>query len=430
MTLPVLVTSAAEPHSFSEICETLVVNAHGCALRSTNKLDAGVPVHFRTNDGNWATAHIVDCKPMGDSGWVLGARLEKPTDWGLTTHPDDWTRLLEMPSPTKLQAVRKPAADLHAVIAELVEPLHAAVTEIRHKIERRDANRSSFDISLSYIPPEVQEKLAVRLKEELREEVLDKTRLQSEAVMEATKDAVGKRISEARSQFRTELSRELQKVEERAQGLSDEITTAVQQHFDSGEERLALKLAEANDRLERHGEEFFRTLQLRLAEEHGAYRREMQHIHSSAASEIADIQAEIGNLTNRLSALDASAGHLESGMEGRLSEVAGSIILGARTQLENALDVVLKDLGTRNAHELQGKLDEACRRLEAAQKGTEHSIHELVKTKVTDSLVTFGQTVEVLAQDAVLRWREGLANDLNSMSDILEKRPRVKSATQ
>ena len=50
-------------------------------------------------------------------------------------------------------------ADLHAVIVELVEPLHAAVSEIRQKLERKESNRSSFEISLSYIPPEVQEKV-------------------------------------------------------------------------------------------------------------------------------------------------------------------------------------------------------------------------------------------------------------------------------
>ena len=106
MNVPILVTSMEEPQpAFSEVCETLVVNAHGCSLRASNKLDAGAPVHFQTKDGNWTMAHIVDCQPLesGQSGWLLGARLEKPNNfWGLERYPEDWAQLLEMPSPIKL----------------------------------------------------------------------------------------------------------------------------------------------------------------------------------------------------------------------------------------------------------------------------------------------------------------------------------------
>ncbi len=422
MSVPILVTSIAEPHTFSQVCETVVVNAHGCALKSSTKLDAGVPVHFRTDDGNWAIAHIVDCRPMGDSSWMLGARLEKPTNlWGLKRVPDDWTPKAE-PSPNKPRLVKKSANDLHAVIAELVEPLQAAVTEIRQKLERRDAKGSRFEISLSYIPPEVQDKLHERLREELRTEVLHKSRLQSEAVMEATKEAVGKRITEARDQFRSELARELAKVEKRAQGLSDEITSAVENHLDSGEERLEQKLVEINVRMEHRSKEFFKALQQRLAADHCAYRHEMEQVHAGVASEVADIQSELGNIGKRLGALDKSAHYLESEMERQLSRVSTEIISGARTQLESALDVVLKDLSTRNSKELESQLDDACHRLRSVQKEIEHGVSELVKTKVADGLVNFGQTIEILSEDAVARWRGGLARDLNSMTDILARK--------
>src|SRR5882724_9437793 len=217
MHVPVLVSSLEEPQpAFSEVCETVMVSAHGCSLRSSTKLDAGAEVQFKTKDGNWTMAHIVDCQPLnhGQSGWMLGAKLEKPTNfWGLESYPEDWAKLLEMPSPNQSQQIRKPAADLHAVIAELVEPLHAAVSEIRQRLERRESARSQFEISLSYIPPEVQEKIAVRLREELGAEVMDKTRIQAENVLEATKEAVSKRITDVRNQFRSELAQELEKVE-------------------------------------------------------------------------------------------------------------------------------------------------------------------------------------------------------------------------
>ncbi len=425
MNVPILVTSVAEPHAFSEMCETLVVNAHGCSLRSANKLDPGVPVHFQTNDGNWTMAHIVDCQPLnhGQTSWMLGVRLEKPTNfWGLKTYPEDWAQLLELSSLHQVRQMPRPApvTDLHAVIAELVEPLHAAVSEIRQRLERRESNRSQFEISLSYIPPEVEEKIAIRLRDELGAQVMDKTRIQAETVLEATKDAISRRITDARNQFRGELAQELHGVEERAKGLSEEITSAVQQHFHSGEERLEQQLLEAGIRLERRGEEFFRVLQSRLGDEHAAYRREMQQVHAAVASEVADIQAETTNISNRMTTLDASARQLETEMDSHLTRVATDIISGARTQLESALDVVLKDLGTRNARELESHLENAQDRLRMIQKGIETSVSGLVKAKVADSLVLFGQTIEALAQDAVTRWRDGLARDLSSMSEILK----------
>ena len=84
--LPILVTSLEPESGFSEVCETLVVSAHGCAMRSSMKLDAGVPVQFQSIDGRWTMAHIVDCQPMDSDqqGWKLGARLDQPDNfWGL-----------------------------------------------------------------------------------------------------------------------------------------------------------------------------------------------------------------------------------------------------------------------------------------------------------------------------------------------------------
>jgi hypothetical protein len=43
----------------------------------------------------------------------------------------------------------------------------------------------------------------------------------------------------------------------------------------------------------------------------------------------------------------------------------------------------------------------------------------LVKTEVAAGLLSFGQTMEALAQDSVGRWRVALARDLGSLAKIL-----------
>ena len=75
----ILVTSLDGTH-FSEVCETLVVNAHGCAMLTRVKLDSGVPLHFHSKDGRETTAQVVTCQPIGSDyrSWRLGAKLDRP----------------------------------------------------------------------------------------------------------------------------------------------------------------------------------------------------------------------------------------------------------------------------------------------------------------------------------------------------------------
>ncbi|PYX66937.1 MAG: hypothetical protein DMG74_02145 [Acidobacteria bacterium] len=450
--VPILVTSLEPAAPFSEMCETLVVSAHGCAIRSSTRLDAGVPVRFLRKEGREATAHVVDCQPIGagQQGWKVAARLDRPENfWGLKPCPQDWVPLPEMPAPAEQRLSRKlptrnteeslraqnlvPSVkivpeeiqnqltdgDVRAIVAESIHSLQAEVTELKQKLTRGEPKRSQFEISLSHIPPEVEEKLWTRLRQDIGTKALQQTQQQSEQVFEAVKEAIGKKIREAQNEFREQAAQELQAVEQRAQVLSEEIAATAQQHVHSGAERFQQQALEAGIRLERRSEEFLRVLQQRLGEEHDAQRREMQEVQAAIASESSRLQAQTADLGGRIAELDESARQLESDLDNRLVRMGSDIISGARTQLQSAVDVVLKELGTRNAKELGHQLDEACGRLKSAQKQIEASVSELVRTRVADSLLSFGQTMEALAQDSVERWRQALARDLNSVTRIL-----------
>ncbi len=96
----ILVTSLEGTH-FSEVCETLVVNAHGCAMLTRVKLDTGVPLNFHSKDGRETTAHVVTCQPLGSDhrSWRLGAKLDRPENfWGLRNCPKDWV----LPAPVAI----------------------------------------------------------------------------------------------------------------------------------------------------------------------------------------------------------------------------------------------------------------------------------------------------------------------------------------
>jgi hypothetical protein len=126
--------------------------------------------------------------------------------------------------------------------------------------------------------------------------------------------------------------------------------------------------------------------------------------------------------------LDESARKLESDLDSRLVQMGSDIISGARTQLERALDEVLKELGTRNSHELGKQLEDACDHLQGVQKSIEGSISQVLKAQVTGTLLSFGQTMEELAQDSVEQWRQALARDLSSFANTLGRRLRPDGA--
>ena len=66
--VPVRVTSMEPNPQFSEICETLVVSAHGCALRFPIPLDAGSALRLHLRSGRQTTAYVVFCQPLGADG--------------------------------------------------------------------------------------------------------------------------------------------------------------------------------------------------------------------------------------------------------------------------------------------------------------------------------------------------------------------------
>src|ERR1700720_1348871 len=310
--VPIRVTSAEPNAQFSEICETLVVSAHGCALRFPLKLDTGSALRLHSREGRQATAYVVFCQPMGSDGqgFRLGAQLDRPENfWGLESFPDDW-RVLEMPVPTAQQPPQKPSAKsvvvhqrqtpsrasqdvfdkleeqlsedrLRGILATLVRPLQAEVTELREKLAV-NAKRNRFEVSLGYIPPELEQKLWERLRQDLETRILQQTREQSAEMLGSTKTAIEQKISAALTEFRHRLAGELHAVEQRAQVLSRELTTTAQQHVRGGVEKLQRQALETGAHLNAQGEKLLSSLQGQLTESHNVHRREVQQIQADA----------------------------------------------------------------------------------------------------------------------------------------------------
>jgi len=442
--VPIHVTSLEPNSRFSEVCETLVVSAHGCALHLPVPLNAGSALHLHTKEGRQATAYVVGCQPIGSngSGWRLGARLDHPDNvWGLDACPADW-RVLEMPAPTAEARAeksngRKPQPQamsaqaildkveehlseerLRPILARLVRPLQAEVTELTEKLARH-SRQNRFEVSLGHIPPELEAKLWERLRQELGAQVLEQTRQQSAELLSSAKTATDEKIGAALVEFRHRLSGELHAIEQKAQALAKELTTSTQQQAQAGLDKLQEYALDAGAQLSAQGAKLSASLEQRLVEMQNVHRREIELLHTAAAARAAKLESEVADLNRRIGTLNEAVRHLESDLDAHLERVAGEIVSNSRTQLEEGVVVALKDFQTRSSNEVDTRVDEVCGHLRAIQNRIEHSFSGSLETQGDETLQSVARQFEELTERSVERWRASLARNLNSVAKTL-----------
>jgi exonuclease VII small subunit len=430
--VPILVTSMNGKH-FSEVCETLVVNAHGCAMLSPVKLDAGMPLHFHSKDGREATAHVVSCQPVGSDNrtWRLGTKLDRPENfWGLTEYPNDWPITAQMakdiagagfqgdmsqpPKAVVDRIVRQLETQVKRTIADSVRPLQDELTGIKEKLARRDGNQSRFEVSLSSIPPELEQQLGSRLENNLGPRVLEEARQQSAHLLAAANAAISQKTSEGYEQFVRRVAEELKVVEKRARETSAYISESVQEQLRRGVEDYQSKLVEGGNSLKRLSEELIQYLKENLDEEHNARRVDLEQLRASFESESARLHEGIEALNGRFTSLDNSIRSLESGLDLRLSQMASNTVKDVRTELEAIANSIREELTAKSVKVLAAQLDEASSNMKTVQKGIVASVSESLRTQATDALQVFERAANEVAKVSVEHCRHNLTRALNA----------------
>jgi hypothetical protein len=445
--IPIFVTSLNGTH-FSEMCETLVVNAHGCALRSSVKLDAGAPLRFHNKVGGETTAQVVSCHPIGpdNQSWLLGARLDRPENfWCLPNYPKDWilpltptSRRISSPpiqgphhmpvltsrmSEAASEGAAAPVSekDVRRLVVESIRALHAEVTVIKEKLARAEANRSRFEVSLSSIPPELEQQLELRLRQDLGPRVVDEARQQSARLLSATEAAIEKTAIEVREEFQARSAEEFQNVEQRAGEISANIVATVREQLRDGVEGLQRKLADGRNQLQQTSGELLDSMQNSLHGEHNARLSELERLRTAVVAESSRLQEEIGELNSRISRLNESVRGLESGLDKRLSQMAGDTVKTVRNQVEGVTEMMLKEMSSRTVQTLETQMDEAFENMRIVQDGIVASVSDSLKAQTADALQKFEHSMDELAQFSVERWRQRLATGLNAMVRNLEE---------
>ena len=445
----ILVTSLEGTH-FSEVCETLVVNAHGCAILTRVKLDTGVPLNLHSKDGRETRAHVVTCQPVDSDhrSWRLGAKLDRPDNfWGLRDCPKDWivpapvvparppqtlkstntaspqlSSQGNQPSETVLDRLaRQLEAQVKKAIAESLRPLQAEVMALKERVAQREANPSRFEVSLSRIPPELEQQIELRLRKDLEPKVLDEARQQSVHLLESAKATIDQRTSESFDRFLRRVGEELGVVEKRAHDISTHISENTREYLQRGLEDYRQRLLEGGDSLKRLSEELLEFLQHNLNAEHEARRGDLEQLRSSVASESSRLQEQVEYLDTRIAKLDESTRCMESGLDHRLSRMSSEIVKDTRSQFQNLANEILEELTTRSIKALSDQLDEATENMKIVQNGIVTSASESLKGQAANALQAFENSTEHLARLSLERWRLKLEGGMNALAKSLNE---------
>jgi hypothetical protein len=301
--------------------------------------------------------------------------------------------------------------------------VQAEVTELREKLAG-NAKRNRFEVSLGYIPPELEEKLWERLRHELGTRVLEQTRQQSAEMLASAKTAMEEKIGAALTEFRHRLAGELHPVEQRAQVLSKELAATAQQHASAGIEKLQRQASEAGAHLNAQSEKLLSSLQGQLADSHQVHRREMVEIQADTTAKASHLQSQVSDLGRRIAALNESVRRLESDLDAHLERVAAEIVSGAEAQIGSAVALELKKLQARGSNEVETRLSEMCGHLRTIQNRIEDSFSASLKTQGEEAVQSLAQQFEELAQQSTEKWRLALARDLSSVANTLGQQLR------
>jgi len=438
--LPIRVTSLSGAR-FSEVCKTLVVNAHGCALQTPMRFDTGIPLRFHSDDGRETTAHVVSCQPLGsgNGSWKLAAKLDRPENfWGLTNCPGDWSltspisigqvrivpRAAAQPAPSqadlnlesKLDLVAQRLEDpLRNLIAESLRPLEAQLAVLREIVARREANPSRFDVSLSSIPPQLEQQLEERLRKHLQPIVLHESRQQYADVLEAARSSIDKRTTEGYESFLRRVEDELKAVEKRAQQVSAEISSRAEQQLVQSVDDFRQNLLDGGNALKRLSEELLEFLQNNLNAEYSARREDLEELRRSAAAESSRLRHEIEGLEARIATLNESARSLESGLDKRLGQMSSNVLKDARDHLESTVVQVLEQLTANCAKTSENQVAEASKNMGTTRNDMLVSFSGSLSTESGKSLQAFEHCMEEAAKQSVERWRLKLVANLNAL---------------
>ncbi|HYA95775.1 MAG TPA: hypothetical protein VEC95_05840, partial [Terriglobales bacterium] len=452
---PILIASLSPATPFSLLCETLIVNAHGCATKVPQPLEIGTPVRLRIvpaparrgdslprENSREVTGRIVLCQPIAgtQTSWVAGIELDTPGNfWGLSPAPEDWKRWEEPARGIKPDApagrpaveLKMPLWPLAAPAAKAAPPSQADNDELKKQLAAQQEmivvleNRVAK--SLASLPGLVRQQLAEahqetlaqtrqQLSTMLAESVQEHLPAQTEAMvrlqerlvaLESVPETIRQQIADTQQQTQIAVREQLDAALAPLRPLQQEVAALRKSGQDAAQVRAAVaeQFEQLPWQIQQHAQAAFQGLQ-ELA------RTELQRI-------ITEFRSHDGQeAARRQAALEASAQALQKELT-QAREALESTVQGVPQRVQEPITAAVQQALGQASAEISGQV---ARELEALQERGRTLLEDLRgSTEVlrAEREATGAQLEAAAAQrDELQRW---LAEQRTAFTQLLDR---------
>jgi hypothetical protein len=371
MPTKIQVTSLDPFVDFSESCDPVSVNAQGCAMHSAKRIAVGTPVLLRIQTGTEATGQVAFCKASssGDKLWGLGVVLDKLEECRLSSCPkdhatgdDDADVLLDdkgidggvaPPESGCIPDVISVEADTMRVeIREQVrKETDAILTDARAKLEEQlqaqrkntafaeallqdAADVRSFTAIQQSLPETLDRKVTDGIEDALQQigVRMDTLMLRAQSESEQLQEQIRGVGDEMNRQARQSVLVELEKVQH-------QLYEDANKYFEEKRQQIAdaiLSMGQVSDQI-------YSTLLQRLERDFQGKQEIVGSSQNAITIEVERLQAEVGNIDDRIAKLHELPTQLAANISGRLDQTVSETITQARTSMEHLLGEIRDD---------------------------------------------------------------------------------------
>jgi hypothetical protein len=449
---------------FSESCNTVSVNAQGCAMHSDKPLAVSTPVLLRLQNGKEAGGQVAFCKgsPSNDKLWGLGIVLDKPGNfWGLDPCPKDWVteddNAATSPSSRQVDAggskTAEPgitAAQIESVRSELREGMRQELASMfadsRAKLnEELQTQKKNTALAEGLLQDAVKARESLTsavqsLEEELQKKAADGTKNAIERI-EASMNALKLEAQTDSEEQLQRIRKETEEIDSRVEKAFSSQSEKAQQQFSEAVEGKKKEIADAASSIGQVSDQIYTTVKGRLENDFESQKEVVASTRNSITAEVSRLQAEVGGIEDRLISLRERSSQQETDFGVRLDERASEAIKQvqvsleqvladlrkqqtelARTEMENLLtpistraDSLIKELG-ESANLLTRERDEIQLQLVAIKQAKEDA-----QVWLAQQTPEFQKMVQNVMSDAKAQAKTIMQNALSVFQDPVEK---------
>jgi len=376
LAVPLFVSSQDPTKEFSENCETIWINAHGCSLRSPKPLHPGDIVRLDVLHSDRKTqARVVHAEAIGNA-WEIGLELDKAENfWGVNFPPEDWVSAVSEAPAAAATASDAPASPTSAPLPpqpELASNQGVQLAQLEGAIQQEVA-------SLVTQSEQSQYEVLGRLVNDLRTELYATMKREYERTLAGAERIAERIAADIQARLSHELTHRLESVvsvlEEVRQTKTylESLVSVVSEQMEAQRQQWASlqgsstvsshgtrEVAEAE--LRAVGSQWLEEMRQELASEYAERRMEL---YEGLETQLNEVRTQLANQLQRAQQISA---HLENFSQNFLANLEKQLTHGLAEVLEPAraqLDAQLRETQLARLRAVEERIEEHNRKLTA-----------------------------------------------------------------